>query len=233
MTNISTKEVLMKAFGAALRNVTLTSVQTWSSLISENCHHNLGHSGTGEGETLPCQPWDIASTCTQHFLEGENTTAQLPLPKIVIKEIHPAGSQEHKPKITGLTLSQGVLIKHENQVISAESTAKDRSDQIGNISSTQGWTARLETSFQGKMGRAGAQLLQIHLSHIPNTSKKSCLWNALHFGAAGSHSITAPRQPGFRVPLKRSSSSKSFPGKMWKRAVEKVAYRRSKIRLAQ
>lgn len=184
-------------------------------------HHNLGHSGTGEGETLPCQPWDMASTCTQHFLEGENTTAQLLLPKIVIKEIHSAGSQEHKPKITGLTLSQGVLIKHENQVISAEGAAKDRSDQIGNISSTQGWTARLEISFQREMGCAGAQLLQIHLSHVPNTSKKSCLWNALHCGAAGSHSSTAPRQTGFRVPLKRSSRANPSQGRcgrgQWKK----------------
>lgn len=76
-----------------------------------------------------------------------------------------------------------------------------------------------------RQGCAGAQFLQIYLSHRPhgpNTSKKSCLWNALHFGAGGSHRITAPRQTGFRESLwKGIPAANPSPGRgargQWKK----------------
>lgn len=115
----------------------------------------------------------------QHFLERANTTAQLHVPKIVIKETHPAGSQEHQPKITGLTWSQGVLIKHENQLISAQGRKLkiDLTKLTTSAALRVGQPGWKPPSSQGS-GCVGAQFLQIYLSHrprIPKTSKKSCL----------------------------------------------------------
>lgn len=157
-------------------------------------------------------------------------------PKLSLKKSTLLGSQEHKPKITGLTLSQGVLIKHENQLISAEGEAKDRSEQIDNISSIQSWTAWLETSFQGETGvcrSSGPSDLPLPQAP-PSLPLRKAVCEML-CTLCWRMSQPQSSQTGWlqRVPLKRSSSSKSFPGKMWRRAVEKVAYRRSKIRLPQ
>lgn len=126
-----------------------------------------------QGKERHCLVSSGALPALAHSISWKGKTPQhnRVYPKLSFKKIHPSGSEEHKAKITGLTLSQGVLIKHKNQLISAEGEGEDRSDQIVNISSTRGWTARLETSFQGKSGCAGAQFLQIYLSHRPHVPK--------------------------------------------------------------